>query len=349
MNRRTRHISLVVAIALALLLHTLLFAVYQGVLLFLALQPQKIKVKKREPIRVEFYSQKPSKPSPPPKKPKLYSEANRQASAPEPDAHQTPQLQAGIAQGRKIPPRMVEQSSSLKLERPKPQRPAPPVPKTPPPAPPPEQALEPEAPQIVLLTKPKTDASHKKITPTVVQPRKKTKAVKKQRQRPQRKQNKAQKEMTQKKPRFPGGKIPLKLSPSLGELTYWDAKQHYNKRRGGRGKREATINVDTQELKYASYMRRLKERVRRGWVYPTAAKRARQSGRLMIAFSIDKSGRILNPRIIRSSGVTLLDAAALKAVRNASPSGKLPGYWNLDIIHLRFSFEYLINNIRWRR
>jgi protein TonB len=65
------------------------------------------------------------------------------------------------------------------------------------------------------------------------------------------------------------------------------------------------------------------ERVRR-WLarykqYPEAAKEAKQEGRVVISFKLRADGTVLEPRVERSSGFPLLDAAAIEMLQRASP------------------------------
>jgi protein TonB len=73
-------------------------------------------------------------------------------------------------------------------------------------------------------------------------------------------------------------------------------------------------------------MKSLYQVVRQGHRYPRAAVRAGLTGRVELALTIDRSGKILNAWVHKSSGIDLLDNAALKSIRRltqvpAPPSG----------------------------
>jgi periplasmic protein TonB len=51
--------------------------------------------------------------------------------------------------------------------------------------------------------------------------------------------------------------------------------------------------------------------------YPDAARPA--SGTAVVAFSVDRGGRVMSARLVRSSGSSLLDQAAVETVRRANP------------------------------
>jgi periplasmic protein TonB len=53
--------------------------------------------------------------------------------------------------------------------------------------------------------------------------------------------------------------------------------------------------------------------------YPTTAERRGQTGIAQVAFSLDRQGRVYEPRIVRSSGVAVLDEEALALLQRAQP------------------------------
>jgi periplasmic protein TonB len=53
--------------------------------------------------------------------------------------------------------------------------------------------------------------------------------------------------------------------------------------------------------------------------YPTAAQSRRQEGIAQVFFSIDREGRVLDSRIVRSAGAAALDAEALALLKRAQP------------------------------
>jgi periplasmic protein TonB len=72
------------------------------------------------------------------------------------------------------------------------------------------------------------------------------------------------------------------------------------------------------------YLDRLRRWLNRYKHYPEAAKKAKQQGHLVVHFTILRDGTVIDPRIEQSSGFPLLDEAALKMLRDASPVPPLP-------------------------
>ncbi|MFP1132056.1 energy transducer TonB [Asticcacaulis sp. W401b] len=53
--------------------------------------------------------------------------------------------------------------------------------------------------------------------------------------------------------------------------------------------------------------------------YPAEARIRRQEGVAVVGFTVDSHGKVLSRRLVRSSGVPLLDAEAMRVLRAASP------------------------------
>jgi TonB family protein len=68
-----------------------------------------------------------------------------------------------------------------------------------------------------------------------------------------------------------------------------------------------------------SYMGRLKARIFSTWVYPKKAIDSNMQGTAIISFTVESSGRVSALRVMKSSNIKILDAAAINAVRDASP------------------------------
>ena len=84
------------------------------------------------------------------------------------------------------------------------------------------------------------------------------------------------------------------------------------------------ISLDTKEAKYISYFSRIKQQIQRVWVYPSQGIKRTLSGELTLKFEISKDGNLLSLRLINSSGSNILDANAVKAVREAAPYYPFP-------------------------
>ena len=100
------------------------------------------------------------------------------------------------------------------------------------------------------------------------------------------------------------------------------------------------ITLDDEDLKYASYLQGLKNRIELIWKYPETARRDGLQGDLVMKFSIAKSGRVENIELVKSSGYPMLDDAAKQALHDASPFNPLPDQWHQDYFTITGTFVY---------
>jgi len=74
--------------------------------------------------------------------------------------------------------------------------------------------------------------------------------------------------------------------------------------------------------------------------YPPASIARREQGRVEVAFTIDRQGRLVRSRIARSSGFAVLDNAALELVRQAQPFPPPPAGLSVPHINLSLPVNY---------
>lgn len=86
----------------------------------------------------------------------------------------------------------------------------------------------------------------------------------------------------------------------------------------------APIAADTQADAEAAYKARVRQAVAEHKHYPALARRMREEGRVVVAFTLDSSGALVAVHIKQSSGSERLDEAALQAVRDAAPFPPFP-------------------------
>lgn len=86
------------------------------------------------------------------------------------------------------------------------------------------------------------------------------------------------------------------------------------------------VSASTKEYAYAGYLRAWVDRAERvgNLNFPDDVRRRRLSGRVVLNVGIRRDGSIESARVLRSSGVPLLDDTALRIVRLAAPFPPLP-------------------------
>ena len=93
------------------------------------------------------------------------------------------------------------------------------------------------------------------------------------------------------------------------------------------------------------YRRDINDWVRRQpIIYPQSAIDAGREGMAIVSFAIDREGRLVRARVLRSSGTAELDEAALATVRNAAPFPPPPAALPFEVIEdievpVRFSLQ----------
>ena len=111
--------------------------------------------------------------------------------------------------------------------------------------------------------------------------------------------------------------------------------------------KEGPVRLDTQDPKYVSYTTSIKRAIELVWEYPEPALHQGLQGKLVLEFTISGNGQLEGTRMIRSSGFSVLDQEAIRAVKAASPFHPIPpwiGKTRLDVVA---SFEYHDNRLKY--
>ncbi|MDD3149671.1 MAG: TonB family protein [Candidatus Gastranaerophilales bacterium] len=90
------------------------------------------------------------------------------------------------------------------------------------------------------------------------------------------------------------------------------------------------------EPDFGPYMRELQRRIKRNWDPP----KGNESKRIVLMFKISKDGRLLSLKVIKSSGVTSADRAAISAVELTAPFKPLPKEYKGNDVDIQFTFDY---------
>jgi TonB family protein len=89
------------------------------------------------------------------------------------------------------------------------------------------------------------------------------------------------------------------------------------------------------DIAFGPYMARIQEMIKRKWTPP----RGSESKRIVVKFSISRSGQVTNVKVVNSNGGTDANNAALAAIRNASPFPQLP-VGSGPSVDIEFTFDY---------
>ncbi len=131
-----------------------------------------------------------------------------------------------------------------------------------------------------------------------------------------------------------------KNTPSINQEQKYSGTSNVKEYESPNANKQATIEIGTESIKYVSYMKLLKDKIQNVWVYPEQARLKNQQGTLLVKFGINKNGSLAYATVIRSSGYPILDEAAIKAIKDASPFNPLPERFGVDRLNIYATFTY---------
>jgi protein TonB len=104
------------------------------------------------------------------------------------------------------------------------------------------------------------------------------------------------------------------------------------------------LDLDNREPRYLDYLARLKQQIQGEWTYPEDARQVGMGGELLLVFTLNKAGTLLNIQLVETSGFPVLDNEALRAVKAAAPYDPFPPHmgdepWNISAI-FRYQSPY---------
>ena len=124
------------------------------------------------------------------------------------------------------------------------------------------------------------------------------------------------------------------LQPELSREVQWKSKLP----------RRKFISVNTQAYEFASYMRAWVAKVERvgNMNYPSELRQKKLHGDLVLTVGIRKNGTVESIDIMRSSGITEVDQAAVRIVRMCAPYSPLPDNISeqVDILHITRTWRF---------
>ena len=134
----------------------------------------------------------------------------------------------------------------------------------------------------------------------------------------------------------------VNLSEQLSETM-----QAYAKR-----PKQIFVSARTQEFRYANYMAEWVKKVERvgNLNYPDEARRSGISGKLMMDVALNADGSVRDIKILRPSGYTVIDEAAIRIVNLAAPFAPFPPeiLKHADILHITRTWEFSTDRMKSR-
>jgi TonB family protein len=92
------------------------------------------------------------------------------------------------------------------------------------------------------------------------------------------------------------------------------------------------------------YLRELRKMLEAQIKYPELARKRELEGIVYLSVNINKNGEILNHKIVKESGITLLDEAALRTIKQLVFFKAFPVEMKSESIEFQFPMTYKLNN-----
>lgn len=120
-----------------------------------------------------------------------------------------------------------------------------------------------------------------------------------------------------------------------------DSLRNFDNRQANFSVEEPTILSDTLGVDFGSWLRLVYYRVRDNWyaVIPELI-RSGTKGKVVIIFDIHSNGRIDNLQVVRSSGLSPYDRAAISSLKLSEPFPGFPHAFKGQSLTLQFSYLY---------
>jgi protein TonB len=138
------------------------------------------------------------------------------------------------------------------------------------------------------------------------------------------------------------------LSSTRQEIARLTAELDRNSEYASQRPRHKSINASTREYRYSAYLEAWRKKVERvgNLNYPDEAKRKKLYGDLLLHVSLRADGSVQQIRVVRSSGHKILDDAAMRIVRLASPFAPFPTEIRkeVDILDITRTWQFQSNN-----
>lgn len=128
------------------------------------------------------------------------------------------------------------------------------------------------------------------------------------------------------------------------EMARLAAEVHLRSEQYAKRPNRKFVSASTREYAYANYLRAWVDRAERvgNLNYPDEARQRRLGGQVVITVGVRRDGSVESSRVLRSSGVPLLDATALRVIELAQPFPALPKTEdNIDILQVTRTWVFL--------
>lgn len=133
-----------------------------------------------------------------------------------------------------------------------------------------------------------------------------------------------------------------KLYPSADRLARLE--ENYRKKYDTEVEEGDTKFLNSDDIRFGSFLRRFETAVYGVWRYPSEAARAGIQGVTPVKITFNRKGEIESIQLLQSSGSRILDEEVFRTLHSLGPLGGLPKGYDKDHFNLIAFFEYGILN-----
>jgi protein TonB len=144
------------------------------------------------------------------------------------------------------------------------------------------------------------------------------------------------------KPREERASNLARLFPSHGHMARLE--ESYRKKYSQEVEEGEVKSLDTDDIRFGSFLRRFETAVYGVWNYPREAAKHGIEGITPVRITFNRKGDIEQVELLKSSGSDILDNEVLRALHQIGPIGYLPKGYTKDKFYLVASFHYGISN-----
>jgi periplasmic protein TonB len=137
-----------------------------------------------------------------------------------------------------------------------------------------------------------------------------------------------------------------KLFPSAGKLARLE--ESYRRKYDREIEKGETSFLNSDDIRFGSFLRRFETAVYGVWRYPEAALVRGIQGTTPVRITFNRSGEIVNVELLESSGSGILDNEVLRTLKQVGPVGSFPKGYSSDSFKLIAFFQYGIGGGRLR-
>jgi len=103
------------------------------------------------------------------------------------------------------------------------------------------------------------------------------------------------------------------------------------------------IDLSTTNYRYIGYFTGLRKAIELAWSYPEEAVRRGYEGDVLLEFGIDRKGKLVVIKVLKSSGYPVLDRTIVDAIRSAAPFAPLPVGFGKEVLTVTATFRYTLS------